>query len=776
MASLADRARDKLQPALYADIANGGILDAYLSGLVYPLQEVEDYAADSDDGPGWSIVLDLSRAPDKLMPWLSQFVGVDATIPSGQTPDQIRQAITDRPNWKRGTPAAMAAAAQLYLTGSKIVVFRERDTSPYHFTVMTYANETRRFNGGTAAATLSGDLITDAVRAVNTSGDGRGYTAVTNIMPNGDFEVNTAGWVPINGVLTRVSEDKQFGSWSAKMVASGGGAQTYMYWVNLVTGAPIPRSTYTISAWVKGVGSAIGKAAQLQINEAGGAVGAQASFYTPFTLDGTWQKIVATGTLIQADRTSLILYFFTINSVAAAGETVYIDGVQVEQGSVAHDFVSTNGAVATAMQGAPDSSIGNWEATTNLIPNGGFEANTTGWTGFNVTLSRDISRSKFGTASMRSIVTVAALAEHGYCSVTGLVVGQPYTLSGWVWIPSSWTGSNVVSLQFANAGNPAGFFVYANMALRDQWQRVSATFIATATTGNPAWRASAAPSVGQELWFDGVQLENKNLPTPYVDTSAATASRVAGRIQLPASLLSPVQGWVAMRLRMGWPSTADAYSNAAFRLFWWGDSANDRLLAYYRVTNDTFGMQSAVGGVLVETAVAAPAFAAGDKKTVIFAWTANTISVSLDGSNFVTFSRPSGGAIALSTFDLGTENGVLNADCDYLWAAGGIGALTNADVATLAAIGDTDPDIPSLPVNGIPTFTWKANDANYILPVTDTRVIEAINAVKPAGLQFSYSVLSGQDYTALLANHPLYSNVFTDYTTYHGVVIDRPGT
>jgi hypothetical protein len=599
MASLTVRARDKLQPALYADIANGGILDAYLTGLVYPLQEVEDYAADSDDGPGWSIVLDLSRAPDKLMPWLSQFVGVDATVPSGQTPAQIRQAITERPNWKRGTPAAIAAGIRQYLSGNKAVVFRERDTSPYHFTVMTYANETPRVNGGAAAATLSGNLITDAVRAANTSGDGRA---------------------------------------------------------------------------------------------------------------------------------------------------------------------------------APDSSIGIWEATTNLIPNGGFEANLTGWSAANATLSRDTTRSKFGTASMRSTVTVATFVELGYTSLAGLVAGQAYTLSGWVWIPSSWQASNQVYLVWANAGNPTGFQVNANMALRDQWQRVSTTFIAGITTGSPAWRCVAAPSVGDSLWFDGMQLENKNLPTPYVETNGAAASRTAGRIQLPVSLLSSVQGWVAMRLRMGYPSTADVYGGAAPRLFGWTDSGNDRLIGFYRTTTDAFGIQSAVGGVLAESVSGTQSFAAGDKKTVIFAWTATTVSVSVDGSNMITFPRPSAGSIALPTFDLGSENGAVPADCDYLWAAGGIGALTSADAVVLAALGDTDPDIPSLPVNGIPTFTWKGNDANYILPASDPRIVAAINAVKPAGLQYSYSVLSGQDYTSLLANHPLYSNVFADYATYQGIVTDRPGT
>src|SRR5437764_14635783 len=48
----------------------------------------------------------------------------------------------------------------------------------------------------------------------------------------------------------------------------------------------------------------------------------------------------------------------------------------------------------------PDSSYGLWRGSTNLITNGGFETNVTGWFGAGCTISRDTGDFKFGSASL----------------------------------------------------------------------------------------------------------------------------------------------------------------------------------------------------------------------------------------------------------------------------------------------------------------------------------------------------------------------------------------
>jgi len=133
-----------LQPMFYDDFHQGDALNTYLSSLGDPLfQIVQDWSSDSDDvppKPGWSILVDATRVPDIAIPWLAQFVGTKIT--TGMPVDYQRTQLTGLGTWKRGTVAALQAAPVPFLTGSQTVIVKERDTSPYHFQVMTYASET----------------------------------------------------------------------------------------------------------------------------------------------------------------------------------------------------------------------------------------------------------------------------------------------------------------------------------------------------------------------------------------------------------------------------------------------------------------------------------------------------------------------------------------------------------------------------------------------------------------------------------------------------------
>ena len=132
---------DLLAPMLYADASEGNALTTYLSGLSLNFEVIEEWARDTDDGKiGYSVLVDASRVPDDAIPWLAQFVGIQIT--QGLTPDQQRAQLVGLGNWKRGTVTALQAAAIPYLTGSQTVIVKERDTSPYHFEVMTLASET----------------------------------------------------------------------------------------------------------------------------------------------------------------------------------------------------------------------------------------------------------------------------------------------------------------------------------------------------------------------------------------------------------------------------------------------------------------------------------------------------------------------------------------------------------------------------------------------------------------------------------------------------------
>jgi len=112
----------------------------YLDGIGQIIQRVDDLAADTPAGPGWSQILDINRCPSYALPWLAQFVGV--RFQSWQDTDlQQRQAIIGEPGFARGTPAALVSAAQRYLNPWQTLTIFEQDTSAYHFTVVISAGQ-----------------------------------------------------------------------------------------------------------------------------------------------------------------------------------------------------------------------------------------------------------------------------------------------------------------------------------------------------------------------------------------------------------------------------------------------------------------------------------------------------------------------------------------------------------------------------------------------------------------------------------------------------------
>jgi len=137
----ADRMYGMLEPYTYADAQNDYSLQEFLKSIGEMYEEIIDLAYDTTDGDdGWTLLTDITRVPSKAIDWLSQFVGVRQI--EGLTDAQKIQRIAAREGFSRGTPHGMRAAAQVFLTGAKTVNLFERDTSPYHLTVQTYASQT----------------------------------------------------------------------------------------------------------------------------------------------------------------------------------------------------------------------------------------------------------------------------------------------------------------------------------------------------------------------------------------------------------------------------------------------------------------------------------------------------------------------------------------------------------------------------------------------------------------------------------------------------------
>lgn len=363
----------------------------------------------------------------------------------------------------------------------------------------------------------------------------------------------------------------------------------------------------------------------------------------------------------------------------------------------------------------PDSSLGLWEATTNLCTNGGFATNTTGWTtGGTNTIARDTTRAKFGVASLKATYQDNLTLADFVVTVTDAF----HAFTAWVYVPANWNGGQI-QIQAANfTSGVTDESVNANMALTDQWQRIQIRLNPDAGDLVGALRilTASAPTAGRDIGIDGVQIEAQPIPTPYVETDGGTATRSAARARLPAALLDESQGWIALRFRTRWTNTLDPATNP--RMFDWRDDGNNNLVLRYDTTANQWEFERRNTSGTAEVAVA-DTFTVDDVLTLIAAWTATAVTLSVDGAAFVSQANSTIPALAATQADLGSSQGTSqHADGDLLWFAAGTGVLTNADATTIHAFGATDPDPADFPAAGKVTAVGWADSAAYLRPDT----------------------------------------------------------
>ena len=218
--------------------------------------------------------------------------------------------------------------------------------------------------------------------------------------------------------------------------------------------------------------------------------------------------------------------------------------------------------------------------------------------------------------------------------------------------------------------------------------------------------------------------KGQSVVAPYVPASGGvTATQPAGRVQADASLLDETQGAIVMRVRMGWSTAAEPGGGTGTPSFFgWQDNVNNGLLGFYRESNNTIEMQrkASVGGQS-SAITAAPAFAASDELTLVFAWDATHTYVSVNGGAFVSAGGGGIPALAAVSFDIGT-NGQSNfaLDGDVLYAATFNGDVTTLDPAAIdAAFGaGDDPDYAALGFQ--PTAVMPMETSFYYVPPVNT--------------------------------------------------------
>jgi hypothetical protein len=192
--------------------------------------------------------------------------------------------------------------------------------------------------------------------------------------------------------------------------------------------------------------------------------------------------------------------------------------------------------------------------------------------------------------------------------------------------------------------------------------------------------------------------------TPYVHTDGGAQTRAAARVQAPASLIDETQSWIAMRVRMDFAVGTSSFANRAWS---WADSTNERIVGL--INGTTVQLLRSTGGTST-TAQTTTTYAAGDFLTVVYAWTATQLKVSVNGSVFSTIANTNIPILTATNFDIGRDfNAFAWLNSDVLWTACGTGALTNTDAATLNSLGNTDPHWYNLPTSTGTTMTWSAD-------------------------------------------------------------------
>lgn len=389
----------------------------------------------------------------------------------------------------------------------------------------------------------------------------------------------------------------------------------------------------------------------------------------------------------------------------------------------------TDATRTTATQGdgraTPDGSYGIWEATTNLLTNGGFETDTSTYTGLrSATLTRVTSDHKFGTACCQVVTPGAALKEGIIRSNFAASASTAYAEGAWVKAPA---GTRLeLSLDWYTGARVFNSTSVTSLIATGGWDRV--TVAATSPVGTTSvdfvlCTSSTGANQAVTFYVDGWQFEQKAIATPYVETNGATASRTAARVQAPVvasgtPILSTAQGWVAVRVRMGYASTSSIGATNP-RYLQYQDSINERLVMLIgSTTSPQMQMIRQTGGAGNSATSVAQTFASGDSLTVIGAWTATQLGISVNGGAFVTAVNSSIPVVAATTFEIGTNAAGVAIDSDVLWAACGTGALTDANAASIAAYGDK-PTSPMSTFPGSCTFLWLADSDFYFVDKSD---------------------------------------------------------
>lgn len=165
----------------------------------------------------------------------------------------------------------------------------------------------------------------------------------------------------------------------------------------------------------------------------------------------------------------------------------------------------------------------------NMHPNPSAETDATGWTTSTLLGSNDlatsVTRSTFrafsGAASIRAVWPTTVIGSNAGAFVTGHVVGRTYIASAYVWVSSGGNPDVYLNALFLTSSSTT--------ALKDQWVRLSTTYVATADSVYLSVRCATA-TAGQECYVDAVMVDEGTTLQAYTATPPPIYDRYTGYV------------------------------------------------------------------------------------------------------------------------------------------------------------------------------------------------------------------------------------------------------
>jgi hypothetical protein len=192
--------------------------------------------------------------------------------------------------------------------------------------------------------------------------------------------------------------------------------------------------------------------------------------------------------------------------------------------------------------------VDDWAAT-NLIPNGGFETDLTGWqVDASSTMIQSSAIARYGAKSALWTITSPATGNYFYrvtpAPLSGPTAGRTFTCSIYAYAEGAAVGKKVAInvREFFGVSSQVDYSS-GDLTLVAGWNRLTSThtFVANDGTFISFWVVNPNPSgiylpAGSHLYFDAAQIEENPAATPYIPTDGAIASRPEGQGPVGAAL------------------------------------------------------------------------------------------------------------------------------------------------------------------------------------------------------------------------------------------------